>query len=396
MEHTNLFLYESEADFLAEYPEGKMDHPVPGVAYIRGAEGELGTLHTNREVTTYKITVHSTNKSGETVAPDKVIETNPVLDGNTVKMNVVADPVEGYKPRHEVEKVTFTSASTEHTIIYLAPTSYTVTVNYVCSGKSIAPSSAVVIDDIFDEDIVRLRIEPVTVAGYSASPVTISVSGDMTYNLDYVVSGPAYEYVDLGLPSGTLWAACNVGASSPEEYGDYFAWGEIVPNKASAYTPENYRFYNGPKNEYSKYNSNDGLTELELDDDVAHVIMGGDWHMPTADQSNELLNNTTSAWTTFNGVSGWTFTSNNNGESIFIPAAGEYWGKGLDGVGRYADVWNRTIFSNNIYSGFAFGMFIDEEGGVWDIDRFGGVSVRGVIGDGPSPEPGPISGPVMS
>lgn len=193
-----------------------------------------------------------------------------------------------------------------------------------------------------------------------------------------------YPYVDLGLPSGTLWATCNVGASSPEQYGDYYAWGEIEPNKASAYTLQNYRFYPGnDDDEYSKYNSTDNKMTLELADDAAHVIMGGEWHMPTSAQYAELLDNTTSSWTTdYNGtgVAGMIFTSKNNENSIFFPAAGVVVDKGSIGQGEWFDVWSSSRNSNSWYAWY---MYVNFEGCDLGDDgiRYGGLSVRGVIGE---------------
>lgn len=385
MEHTNLFLYETEEDFLVDYPEGKMDQPVPGVAYIGGEAGELGTLHVNRDITTYEITIHSTDKSGVTVAEDYTIETPAVLEGNEVKMNIVAEEVEGYKPRYAIEKATF-SGNSSHTIIYLVPTAYTVTVNHVYSGQSIASATTIEVDDVYEEDVVRVKVEPLIIPGYTAEPVYISVSGDMTYNLEYEEVG-GYEAIDLGLPSGTLWCSCNVGASSPEECGGYFAWGEIEPNKATAYTEENYRFYNGSGNEYSKYNSKDELEELELVDDAAHVIMGGDWHIPTNLQMNELLENTISSWTSdYNGtgVAGLILTSTANTNSIFLPAAGEYMDEGPGGIGEYSELWCQDL--TGVFGAYML-EFDNSLCDVGDIVRYIGLTIRGVIGEGPEPTP---------
>lgn len=193
-----------------------------------------------------------------------------------------------------------------------------------------------------------------------------------------------HDYVDLGLPSGTLWATCNVGANSPEEYGDYFAWGEIVPNKASAYTPQNYRFYPGnDDDEYTKYNSTDDKWILDLADDAANVVMGGDWHMPTSDQCAELLDKTTSSWTTDydgTGVAGMIFTSNNNGNSIFFPAAGVVVGGGSIDQGEWFGIWSSSRHSNSWYAWYMGG----RSGGCYlsyGYGRDGGLSVRGVIGE---------------
>lgn len=191
-----------------------------------------------------------------------------------------------------------------------------------------------------------------------------------------------HEYVDLGLPSGTLWATCNVGASSPEQYGNYYAWGEIVPNKTAAYTPQNYRFYPGNvDDEYTKYNSTDNKMILELEDDAANVVMGGDWHMPTSAQCAELLDNTTNSWTTdYNGtgVAGMIFTSNNNGNSIFFPAAGDVWDEGAENQGKWFYIWSCTRYRFPENACDMYGNSNKCTGS--NNDRFGGCSVRGVIG----------------
>ena len=183
--------------------------------------------------------------------------------------------------------------------------------------------------------------------------------------------------VDLGLPSGTLWATCNVGASSPEEYGNYYAWGEL--SAESDYSWETYRF--GSASPFSKYDG-DGKTELELEDDVAHAVMGGSWHMPTSAQCRELIDNTTSAWTDdYNGteVAGTVFTSTANTNSIFIPAAGYYNGTSPDDVGRFFDLWSTGLHPSNHYNAIYL-FFGSNDFNLDDNDRCYGFSVRGVIG----------------
>ena len=117
------------------------------------------------------------------------------------------------------------------------------------------------------------------------------------------VSGTAngHEYVDLGLPSGNLWATCNVGAESPEDYGDYFAWGETEPKEC--YSQDNYKWYVGTS--YTKYNNTDKKTTLELSDDAANVNWGGDWRMPTRAEHEELTNHCSWTWTTINNINGY-------------------------------------------------------------------------------------------
>jgi hypothetical protein len=140
-----------------------------------------------------------------------------------------------------------------------------------------------------------------------------------------------HEFVDLGLPSGTLWATCNIGANAPEEYGNYFAWGETETKDEADYkTFANYKWCEGTAYSMTKYCDNpisgtvDNKTELEPEDDAATVNWGSNWQIPSAQQGEELLNSnyTTATWTQVNGVYGCKFTSKSNGNSIFLPAAG--------------------------------------------------------------------------
>ena len=185
-----------------------------------------------------------------------------------------------------------------------------------------------------------------------------------------------HSYVDLGLPSGTLWATCNIGASKPEEYGDYFSWGETVPYGKEdrsngmnyAYNGNSYiktyfdwstyKYCNGNYKTLTQYCSSssfgnngftDVLTELEPDDDAAYVNWGADWRMPTIDQFSELINseNTTTEWTTQNGVYGRKITSKTNGNSLFLPAAGARNETSLSEGGSGGNYWSRSLFTGN-------------------------------------------------
>nr|WP_288699157.1 hypothetical protein [uncultured Prevotella sp.] len=132
------------------------------------------------------------------------------------------------------------------------------------------------------------------------------------------------EYVDLGLPSGNLWAKCNLGASSPEAYGDYYAWGETKPKQE--YTNSNHKWYKegAPSLGFTKYNNEDGKLSLEDEDDAVIQKLGNGWRTPTLADFRELTNQkyTTIEKTTLNGVAGYQITSKRNKKSIFIPFAG--------------------------------------------------------------------------
>lgn len=132
------------------------------------------------------------------------------------------------------------------------------------------------------------------------------------------------EYVDLGLPSGNLWAKCNLGASAPEQYGDYYAWGETKPKQE--YTYPNHKWYKegAPSLGFTKYNNEDGKLTLENEDDAVIQNLGNGWRTPTLADFRELTNQkyTTIKKTTLNGVAGYQITSKKNKKSIFIPCAG--------------------------------------------------------------------------
>lgn len=133
-----------------------------------------------------------------------------------------------------------------------------------------------------------------------------------------------FKYIDLGLPSGTLWAECNVGAATPYEYGDYFAWGETETKNGFFWHTYKYNVNVDEVDEFTKYSKNDKLNMLELVDDTANKCMGGKWHMPTLDQVNELIYKTESRWVNNyknTGVAGRVFIGG-NGNKLFIPAAG--------------------------------------------------------------------------
>ena len=168
------------------------------------------------------------------------------------------------------------------------------------------------------------------------------------------------EYVNLGLPSGTLWAVCNVGANRPEDIGDYFAWGETKPK--DVYDWDNYK-YGGVVNLFAmtKYCTDsiygldgfvDNLTILEPFDDAAIANWGADWRMPTKEEWKELFLKTTCTWTTQNGVDGRLFTSE-NGNSIFLPATGFRLDSELigPGLGIY---WSSSLHTDFNERGWSF------------------------------------------
>ncbi len=227
-------------------------------------------------------------------------------------------------------------------------------------------------------DGTRVDIEAVANQGYYfikwsdgavSNPRTITVSSDLTlyalfstnpndpnpYNPgNNPTPGPNPQpvpdgWVDLGLPSGLLWAECNVGATSPEEYGYYFAWGET--SSKSVYNWGTYA-YGSALNQLTKYcyhysyghnGFTDNLMSLESSDDAATKYMGNGARIPNDVEWQELINNTTVNWTTLNGVYGRKFTAS-NGNNIFLPAAGFRYDSVIDRDGSYGYYWSSSLY----------------------------------------------------
>ena len=212
---------------------------------------------------------------------------------------------------------------------------------------------------------------------------------DVTCLIDYLLSGTwpedpvtppdDHEYVDLGLPSGTLWATCNVGANAPEDYGDYFAWGETEPK--DYYDWSTYIWCNGDyetMTKYcidSKYGTVDNKTELEPEDDAAYVNWGPSWRIPSNEQLNELIENCTWSWTASNGVNGYQVTGP-NGSTLFWPAVGNCIGDWISNEGTDGRYWSRTLCLE--YSYGAYYLYFRSGGNSGSSSRSYGRTVRAV------------------
>ncbi len=229
---------------------------------------------------------------------------------------------------------------------------------------------------------------------------------DVTCLIDYLLKGSwpedpvtppdNHEWVDLGLPSGTLWATCNIGANAPEDYGDYFAWGETAPKDYYGWSTYKWcinRYYDGYSwrhnltkyctDSYQGYNSfHDDKRELDPEDDAAYVNWGPLWRMPTAEQQQELVENCTWTVTTLNGVKGRMATGP-NGNTIFLPVAGNYvedLALGycyLSYAGSWGHYWSRTLSSSPTYRAYILSI----ESGVHGNsphERYVGMTVRAV------------------
>lgn len=232
-----------------------------------------------------------------------------------------------------------------------------------------------------------------TVTGTQEGTTTVHVTNTSTGATAVltVIVVDGHECIDLGLSSGTLWATMNIGASTPEDYGDYFAWGETAPK--DHYDWSNYKWFNGSDHTLAKYCTDndydyngfvDNKTELDPEDDAAYVNWGPSWRMPSYEQQDELREECIWTCTTRNGINGILATGP-NGNSIFLPAAGccyddygnpfacELWGY----------YWSRTLWP--IKPGCAYTQDFDFESG-GDVDNLGfgrlkrdyGLTIRAV------------------
>ena len=186
------------------------------------------------------------------------------------------------------------------------------------------------------------------VRAYATNSVRTSYGEEVSFTTQQ--QEPTGDWVDLGLPSGLLWATRNVGANSPEDYGDYFAWAETSPK--SVYNWATYQYTCGGLYDMTKYcnNSNygcngytDNLTILQPGDDAATANWGNGARMPTKQEWEELENYCSSVWTTQNGVNGRLFTGP-NGNSLFLPAAGYRWDGELDDAGSDGNYWSSSLY----------------------------------------------------
>ena len=237
--------------------------------------------------------------------------------------------------------------------------------------------------------VTAVSVGMVTITAYSADATKTTGCEVKVKETATIPNG--HDYVDLGLPSGLKWATMNVGAIKPEEYGNYFAWGEIEPQEY--YLPTSYKWYkwynNGEGYKVTKScidmslwafadstGSPDFKDVLDLEDDAARVNWGGSWRMPTDAEWTELRENCTWTWTTLNGVNGRLVASKTNSNSIFLPAAGYRYGTSLIAVGSWGYYWSSSLHNSDSAYNFYF-----DSGNVnrnRDRGRYYGYSVRPV------------------
>ena len=183
-----------------------------------------------------------------------------------------------------------------------------------------------------------------------------------------------HKCVDLDLPSGLLWATCNVGAKEPWESGLHLSWGNVDGHAKDSVCDFNYAAYQATPGASL-------VTNIPVDAgyDAARANLGGSWRMPTLTEFCELCDNCTRKWTTQNGVNGMLFISNINGKSVFFPAAGGCYGTGFNNEGACGNYWSSSHYSYTYYSycltfgsSYVFPMYYNS--------RFFGFTVRAVLG----------------
>ena len=204
---------------------------------------------------------------------------------------------------------------------------------------------------------------------YYSAVNSITTMGEKPQPQDKIING--HKFVDLGLPSGLLWAKTNVGASSSSDDGDYFAWGETSPK--SIYSWDTYKWGRNP----SKYNTSDGKTTLEAEDDAATVNWGAPCRMPDSSEFQELYSKCDWSWkSNYNGASGYLVTGP-NGNTIFFPASGARDDADLFNHGSYGNYWSRSRSVNPDYARnlYFYSGRIDP---VYSNYRYNGLTVRPV------------------
>ena len=248
------------------------------------------------------------------------------------------------------------------------------TINWSSSNKDIAT-----VDQNGKVTAVKAGTAIITATANNGKKASCTLT--VTANNSSLING--HEYVDLGLPSGLKWATCNVGAEKPEDYGDYFAWGETETKET--YSWSTYKWCKGSDHSFTKYCTEstngtvDNKTVLDPEDDVAQVKWGGGWRMPTMADLDELMTNCKWKWTTQNGVKGFAVTGN-NGNVIFFPAAGFRWNSKLDYAGSEGYYWTSTLRQGLCYA-YKLTFYYGSDSAYRDrayAYRRNGISVRAV------------------
>ncbi|MBP3762708.1 MAG: hypothetical protein J6I49_02385 [Bacteroidales bacterium] len=306
------------------------------------------------------------------------------LEGTSV--SILAEANTGYRFTHWNDFVTTNprtitvTANATYTAFFEPIPQYTIT-----AVPNNASWGTVTGDGTYFED-TRVTLQATPNAGYmfvqwsdgsNANPRTFFATEDLSLTAEFGEN--VTRWIDLGLPSGLLWADRNVDATSPEGTGGYYAWAETTEKINYSWTTTAY--YGGNNSTWTKYNGADGKMTLDPADDVATQRLGGNAYMPSAANWQELFDNCTKSNATVNRISGYRFTSRINGNSIFLPTTGYKNGTNTTNIYGGPCYWSSTRgitadngvdiyfeFNNNFYSG------------MYGEGRFYGFNVRAVSG----------------
>ena len=335
---------------------------------INGTTGAMtGTLSNLVPASLYYIKAFVQTTYGTSYSDEISVSTNPIVPVSGITLNRTSTVLNIGQSKTLIATIKPDDA-TDKTVVWKS------------SNTSVASVS--------DGAVVGLREGTATI---TASTGSFSATCSVTVRKSSVAIP---DDVDLGL--SVKWASFNLGASSPEEYGDYYAWGEIDPyyssldpltwkaGKTAGYDWSSYKWCNGTREVMTKYNNNliygdvDDKTVLEPADDAAHIKIGGNWRMPTDEEWTELLKQCTWEWTSQNGVNGQKVTGP-NGNSIFLPATGTIDGTTIKHVGSEAWYWSSSLFGE-AYPGYADYLAFSSRGAYrLHFDRCVGHSVRPVL-----------------
>lgn len=272
--------------------------------------------------------------------------------GKIVFKNITAEPVESYTLTLPEGGVEIGANSEEATPFYMV----------VPAGEY-----------KFEVEVYDAAATPAKICSFATSAAKTFTAGECLNMPAKEVKDPynGHAYIDLGLPSGLKWATMNVGATTPEGYGDYFAWGET--SSKDDYSWSTYFDSNDGEN-FTKYYNGGGKTTLEPENDAAHVNWGGNWRMPTYAELDELKTKCTWTPTTLNNISGFEVKGSND-NTIFLPVAGCYNGSSLYNV--ISIYWSSSLYES--LSKAACGLRFSSGSVDWgNFDRYYGVSVRPV------------------
>ena len=330
---------------LPYFEEGVMaGFPSPVMGELNGTLN-LNTLCIRHPATTYYVRAYAVNSKGTAYGEQVSFTTNKTVVLPSVTTSAITQITQTTAVAGGSVTADGNASVTERGVVYSTVSNPVINNIYHTTITSGSGTGS------FSVNLTNL-VEGTTyyVRAYATNSTGTAYGEELVFTTESVLSEPTgtengYGYVDLGL--SVKWATMNVGASSPEEYGDYFAWGETQPK--STYNWSTYKYCNGSSSTLTKYNTDssrgtvDNKTTLDLSDDAARANWGGSWRMPTDAEMNELREQCTWIWTTQNGVNGYNVTSNQNGHSTFLHAAGRRRGSSLGYAGSYGYCWSSSL-----------------------------------------------------